>query len=65
MAVGIAEVVFGDAFADDGDVLVELEEASVVFDTLAHLITSVWLGVFVAVSADVGVVEVSAHCACS
>ena len=65
MGVGVAEVVFGDAFADGGDVLVEFEEAGVIFDTFAHSIAGVWFGVFVAVSADVGVVEVSAHCDCS
>ena len=65
MGVGVAEVVFGDALADDGDVLVKLEEAGVVFDTVAHLIAGVGFGVFVAVSADVGAVEVSAHGLCS
>ena len=64
VGVGVAEVVFGDAFADNGDVLVEFEEASVVLDTVAHQIAGVWFGVFVAVSAGVGVVDISAHCAC-
>ena len=64
MSVGVAEVVFGDACADHGYVLVELEEAGVVFDTVAHLIAGVWFGIFVAVSADVGVVDVSTHCTC-
>ncbi len=65
MVVGIAEVVFGDAFADNGDVLVEFEEAGVGFDTVTHEIAGVGFGVFVAVSTGIGVVEVSAHCACS
>ena len=65
MGVGVVEFVLGDAFADKGNVLVEFEEAGVIFDTVTHLIAGVWFGIFVAVSADVGVVEVSAHCACS
>ena len=56
-------MVFCDAFADGEDVLVEFEEAGVVFDTVPHLIARVWFRVFPAMSADVGSVEVSTHCA--
>ena len=65
IGVGVAKVVFCDAFADDVDVLVEFEEAGVVFDTVPHYIARVWFGVFPAVSADVGSVGVSTHCACT
>lgn len=65
VGVGVAKVIFADAFADDVDVLVEFEEASIGFDTVPHQVARVWLGIFPAVSADIGSVEVSTHCACS
>ena len=65
VGVGVAEVVFGDASTDEGDVLIEFEKDGIVLDTVTPLIAGVWFSVFVAVSADVGVVFVPAHCVCS
>ena len=65
VGVGVAEIVFGDASTDEGDVLVEFEKDGVVLDTFTLLIAVVWFSIFVAVSADIGVVLVPAHCVCS
>ena len=65
VGVGVAKVIFRDAFADGVNVLVEFEEAGVVFDTVPHHIARVWFVVFPAVSADIGFVLVSTHCAYS
>ena len=65
VGIGVAKVVFGDAFANGVDVLIEFEKAGVVFDTVPHHIAGVWFVVFPAVSADIGFVLVSTHCACS